>query len=80
MVVASSIQADNGGALKTGVIGIALRGRPRAPDDWGVLRAWAWGASRAREAIAADAQVDPRRIGIEGLSRYGKAARVAMAY
>ncbi|NWP75036.1 acetylxylan esterase, partial [Escherichia coli] len=40
----------------------------------------AWGASRAREAIAADAQVDPRRIGIEGLSRYGKAALVAMAY
>ncbi|WP_137864513.1 MULTISPECIES: acetylxylan esterase [unclassified Sphingomonas] len=80
VVVASSIQADNGGALKTGVIGIALRGRPRAPDDWGVLRAWAWGASRAREAIAADAQVDPRRIGIEGLSRYGKAALVAMAY
>ncbi|NWN33498.1 hypothetical protein GY663_30435, partial [Klebsiella michiganensis] len=36
VVVASSIQADNGGALKTGVIGIALRGRPRAPDDWGV--------------------------------------------
>lgn len=80
VVVASSIQADNGGALKTGVIGISLRGRPREPEDWGVLRAWAWGASRAREALAADAEVDARRIGIEGLSRYGKAALVAMAY
>lgn len=80
VVVASSIQADDGGALKTGVIGISLRGQPRAPGDWGVLRAWAWGASRAREAIAADTEVDARRIGIEGLSRYGKAALVAMAY
>lgn len=80
VVVANSIQADNGGELKTGVIGIALRGRPRTPEDWGVLRAWAWGASRAREALASDAKVDARRIGIEGLSRYGKAALVTMAY
>ncbi|WHU02231.1 hypothetical protein [Sphingomonas sp. NIBR02145] len=80
VVVANSIQADNGGELKTGVIGISLRGRPRSPEDWGVLRAWAWGASQAREALASDAKVDRRRIGIEGLSRYGKAALVAMAY
>lgn len=80
VVVANSIQADNGGELKTGVIGISLRGRPRGPEDWGVLRAWAWGASQAREALASDAKVDRRRIGIEGLSRYGKAALVAMAY
>ncbi|MDG2535612.1 hypothetical protein P6144_18265 [Sphingomonas sp. HITSZ_GF] len=80
VVVANSIQADDGGALATGVIGIALQGRRRMPEDWGVLRAWAWGASRAREALAADTEVDARRIGIEGLSRYGKAALVAMAY
>lgn len=80
VVVANSIQADNGGELKTGVIGISLRGRPRGPEDWGVLRAWAWGASRAREALASDTKVDRRRIGIEGLSRYGKAALVTMAY
>lgn len=80
VLVASSIQADNGGAFGDGVIGISLRGRRRAPDDWGVLRAWAWGASRAREILARDPRVDPKRIGIEGLSRYGKAALVAMAY
>jgi hypothetical protein len=45
-----------------------------------VLRAWAWGASRAFDALAKDARIDSRRIGIEGLSRYGKAALVAMAY
>ncbi|MCX8475230.1 MAG: hypothetical protein MT490_05470 [Sphingomonas sp.] len=80
VVVANSIQADNGGGLDTGVIGISLHGRQRGPEDWGVLRAWAWGASRAFDALAGDRAVDSRRIGIEGLSRYGKAALVAMAY
>ncbi|MFL9840064.1 hypothetical protein ABS767_03730 [Sphingomonas sp. ST-64] len=80
ILVANSVQADNGGELDDGVIGISLRGNARAPDDWGVLRAWAWGASRAFDALAAMPQVDPARIGIEGLSRYGKAALVTMAY
>jgi hypothetical protein len=79
-VVADSIQPDNGGALATGVIGISLRGRPRRPDDWGVLRAWAWGASRAFDSLAQDRRIDAHRIGIEGLSRYGKAALVTLAY
>jgi hypothetical protein len=79
-VVANSIQADNGGFLGDGAIGISMRGRPRGPEDWGVLRAWAWGADRAFDALAMDKSVDTRRIGIEGLSRYGKAALVTMAY
>ena len=73
MLVANSVQADNGGALGDGVIGISLRGRHRSPDDWGVLRAWAWGASQARDVLARDPRIDPGRIGVEGLSRYGKA-------
>src|SRR5262249_27009099 len=80
VVVANSIQADNGGELGTGVIGVSLGGKPRGPGDWGVLRAWAWGASRAFDALAKDPGVDARRIGIQGHSRYGKAALVAMAY
>ncbi|MBO9624507.1 MAG: hypothetical protein J7500_17500 [Sphingomonas sp.] len=80
VLVANSVQADNGGQLGDGVIGISLRGRQRAPDDWGVLRAWAWGASRALDALGMDPRVDAARVGIEGLSRYGKAALVTMAY
>jgi hypothetical protein len=80
VVVANSIQADNGGFLNDGVIGISMRGKLRGPEDWGVLRAWAWGASRALDALAMDKGVAARRVGIEGLSRYGKAALVAMAY
>jgi hypothetical protein len=80
VVVANSIQADNGGGLDDGVIGISLRGQKRSPEDWGVLRAWAWGASRAFDQLAKDPKIDSKRIGIEGLSRYGKAALVTMAY
>lgn len=80
VIVANSIQADSGAGLADGVIGISLRGKPRAPDDWGVLRAWAWGASRALDVLAQDPAIDGDRVGIEGLSRYGKAALVTMAY
>jgi len=44
------------------------------------LRAWAWGASRALDYFETDKAVDAKHIGIEGLSRYGKAALVTMAY
>jgi glucuronyl esterase-like protein len=46
----------------------------------GALRAWAWGASRALDYFETDKSVDARQVGIGGLSRYGKAALVAMAY
>ena len=39
----SSIQADNGAGLTMGIIGLVNKGQPRKPDDWGSLRAWAWG-------------------------------------
>ncbi|HEY0866202.1 MAG TPA: hypothetical protein VGE01_02420 [Fimbriimonas sp.] len=76
----SSIQADNGGGLTKGIIGLANKGQPRKPDQWGALKAWAWGASRAIDYFETDRAIDAKRVGIEGLSRYGKAAIVAMAY
>ena len=76
----TSIQADNGAGLTRGVIGLVNKGAARKPDDWGALRAWAWGASRAYDYLAKDPDLDPQHIGIEGVSRYGKAALVAMAF
>ncbi|HYC70253.1 MAG TPA: acetylxylan esterase [Opitutaceae bacterium] len=76
----ASIQADNGAGLTAGIIGLANRGQRRRPDDWGALRAWGWGASRALDYLATLPAVDARRVGIEGVSRYGKAALVAMAF
>jgi hypothetical protein len=80
IVVPNSIQGDNGAGLTKGVIGLCNKGQPRKPDDWGALRAWAWGASRALDYLETDKAVDAKQVGIEGLSRYGKAALVAMAY
>ena len=76
----SSVQADNGAGLTKGIIGLANRGQPRKPDDWGALRAWAWGASRALDYLETDRAVNAKRVGIEGVSRYGKAALVTMAF
>jgi hypothetical protein len=75
-----SIQADSGAGLTLGIIGLLNKGQPRKPDDWGALRAWAWGASRAIDYFETDKAVDAKHIAIEGHSRYGKAAVVAMAY
>ncbi len=80
IIVPVSYQADNGAGLRQGIIGLVNKGGYRKPDDWGVLRAWAWGASRAMDYFETDKDVDANRIGIEGLSRYGKAALVTMAY
>jgi putative heme-binding domain-containing protein len=80
ILVPNSIQADNGGGLTQGIIGLCNKGQPRKIDDWGALRAWAWGASRALDYFETDKAVDAKKVGIEGLSRYGKAAIVAMAY
>jgi hypothetical protein len=76
----SSIQADNGAGLTKGIIGLVNQGARRKPDDWGALRAWAWGASRAIDYFETDKSVDAKKVAIEGLSRYGKAAIVAMAF
>jgi hypothetical protein len=78
--IPTSAQEDNGAGLTQGIIGLANKGQPRAVDDWGALRAWAWGASRALDYFESDKSVDAKHVGIEGHSRYGKAALVAMAY
>ena len=80
VIVPASYQADNGAGLRQGIIGLVNKGQPRKPDDWGTLRAWAWGASRAMDYFETDKSVDVKNVGIEGLSRYGKAAIVTMAY
>jgi hypothetical protein len=80
ILVPTTIQADNGAEITQGIIGLVNKGETRTPDQWGALRAWAWGASRAVDYYETDPDIDASRLGIEGLSRYGKAALVAMAY
>jgi hypothetical protein len=80
ILVPNTIQADNGAGLTKGIIGLVNKGQPRKLDDWGALRAWAWGASRALDYFETDKAVDAKAVGIEGVSRYGKAALVTLAY
>ena len=76
----TSVQADDGKGLTRGIIGLVNLGQPRKPEDWGSLRAWGWGASRALDYLETVPAIDAKRVGIEGVSRYGKAALVTMAF
>jgi hypothetical protein len=77
----NSIQVDNN-KLREGIIGLTNKGKPRKPDDWGALRAWAWGVSRLIDYFEdyTDSGVDPAKVCITGVSRYGKAALVTTAF
>lgn len=80
MLYPTTVQADNGAGLTRGIIGLCNHGQPRKLDDWGVLRAWAWGGSRLMDYLATAKGVDAHHIAVAGHSRFGKAALVAMAY
>ncbi len=79
-LIPTSYQADNGAGLTRGIIGLSNHGQARHPEEWGTLRAWAWGASRCLDYLETRPEVNARQVGIEGVSRYGKAALVTLAF
>lgn len=76
----TDVQADSGAGLTEGIIGLCNKGQPRQPDQWGALRAWAWGASQVLNYLEMDPTVNAKEVGVMGHSRFGKGALVAMAY
>ncbi|MFA5769743.1 MAG: hypothetical protein WC871_09425, partial [Bacteroidales bacterium] len=79
-IVPASIQADGGYGLREGIIGLCNKGQHRKPTDWGTLRAWGWGASKMIDYFQTEERFDATKVAVEGVSRYGKAALVAMAF
>lgn len=75
-----SFQEDDGSGLTSGVIGLVNHGKPRDVEDWGTLKAWAWGAHEALRYFETDKAVDAKQVGLSGHSRFGKTVLVAMAY
>jgi hypothetical protein len=77
----NSIQPDSS-RLREGIIGLTNKGEPRRPEDWGALRAWAWGVSRLIDYFEGhpESGVDAAKVCITGVSRYGKAALVTAAF
>lgn len=79
-IAPNSVQADNGAGLTHGIIGLMNKGQHRKPDDWGSLKAWAWGADKALDYFETDAKTDEKKCAVQGHSRYGKATIVTLAY
>lgn len=74
-----ALQPDHGAFLSDYLIGLVNKGNWRKPQDWGTLRAWAWGVSRLIDYLENSEleQVDVAKCGVIGFSRLGKTAIVA---
>ncbi len=66
---------DDKNAFEKGVFKIfGSKDEERAPDAWGAVAAWAWGASRAMDYFETDDDIDHRKMAVIGHSRGGKAS------
>ncbi len=76
----SELAVDHWPGLRTGVLRCFSKpGEERAPNAWGVISAWAWGASRVMDWIETEPSIDKTRVAVVGHSRGGKTALLAGA-
>ncbi len=72
------VEPDFNGGDKIGVRG-KLPSAATGGDRMGAIGTWAWGLSRAVDYLQTNKRIDPKRIGVQGHSRLGKAALWAAA-
>jgi len=71
----ADVDPDKDDGFKNGVHGVFdAPGKARTDDAWGTIAAWAWGASRAIDALVDQPGIDASRIAVVGHSRGGKAS------
>jgi hypothetical protein len=73
------LEIDLPGFALQGVRGLFDKGPSRDPEGWGAIGAWAWGLSRALDALAAFPEIDTSAVIAVGHSRLGKTALWAAA-
>jgi hypothetical protein len=70
------IEPDFVGGMKYGIRPLFFKPGQTdpAPDEWGAIAAWGWGAMRAMDYLERDKDVDSKHVALFGHSRLGKAA------
>ena len=70
----NDIDVDQLNALGHGIRAAYLKpgATEPAPEEWGSIAAWGWGASRMIDYFETDPAIDAKRIAITGASRLGK--------
>lgn len=69
------VDPDEDDGFLNGIHGVLdTFGEKRPPNAWGTIAAWAWGASRALDALEREPMIDAARVALVGHSRGGKTA------
>ena len=69
----ADVDPDKHDGFQDGIHGL-LDGGKRAPDAWGTIAAWAWGASRCLDYLETDPDIARDKVAVIGHSRGGKTA------
>ena len=71
------IAKDASWDFTNGVFGVFQKANERTKESWGILSAWAWGASRVMDWIETEPTLDAHHVAVVGHSRGGKTALFA---
>ena len=69
----ADVDPDKHDGFQNGIHGMLDKGN-RAPDAWGTIAAWAWGASRCMDYLETDKDIARDKVAVIGHSRGGKTA------